>query len=340
MKYKEIALELEREILTGKYKEGEKILGERKIAKIYNVSHLTVNKAISNLVEKGLLKRVYGSGTYVCEIKKSIIERTIGFISDIDPLKHYPFSNSTLEPFYKKNYYLVLFDINQVKILKENLLKFVNERPKAIIIDGYSIFPFEIIDSFPKDTKIIFINRFEYTKKYRASYILSDYEKGGYISAKKLIENGRRKILILSFEIKDGWTSTLYYNGCKKAFDKFGIEKEIYIETGNTLEERYYKILKEEKINGILSFGDFRVIKILNIINELKLKVPEDIEIIGYYNTPWAVLYNLTSVSIKQEKIIEKVIDILENGNNVELYIEPEIIFRKSCPEKRKEVRI
>jgi len=50
------------EIKRGKYKIGDKILGERKIAEKYHVSHMTARQAISLLVEEGILVRKHGEG--------------------------------------------------------------------------------------------------------------------------------------------------------------------------------------------------------------------------------------------------------------------------------------
>ena len=57
-------------IESGELKEGDSIIPERELCNIQNVSRMTVNKAISNLVSDGILYRVQGKGTFVSKQKK------------------------------------------------------------------------------------------------------------------------------------------------------------------------------------------------------------------------------------------------------------------------------
>ena len=54
-------------IRSGDLKEGDALLPEREICREQNVSRMTVNKAINQLVSEGLLYRVQGKGTFVSE---------------------------------------------------------------------------------------------------------------------------------------------------------------------------------------------------------------------------------------------------------------------------------
>ncbi|MCM8818116.1 MAG: GntR family transcriptional regulator [Candidatus Omnitrophica bacterium] len=57
---------------------GERIPGDIELSKSLNVSHITVRKAFSRLIEKGLIERIPGAGTFVKERKKESIPN-IGF---------------------------------------------------------------------------------------------------------------------------------------------------------------------------------------------------------------------------------------------------------------------
>lgn len=69
-KYEEIEKKIEDEIKKGIFKPGEKIPSENEIPAKYNVSKNTARKAIQELLEKGLIYRVQGKGTFVADIKK------------------------------------------------------------------------------------------------------------------------------------------------------------------------------------------------------------------------------------------------------------------------------
>ena len=55
---------VEKDIKSGRYKPGDKIMTESEMAKTYGVSLITVRKAIGSLMEKGLVVRKQGKGTF------------------------------------------------------------------------------------------------------------------------------------------------------------------------------------------------------------------------------------------------------------------------------------
>lgn len=69
--YVQLMEELETSIRNGIYKPGDKIMTEAEMAKEYGVSLITVRKAVGSLMEKGLVVRKQGKGTFVTKPKYS-----------------------------------------------------------------------------------------------------------------------------------------------------------------------------------------------------------------------------------------------------------------------------
>lgn len=61
-----------KEMETGQFLPGEKLTGERQLAKQYGVTRRTVQYALESLAKDGYLQRKQGSGTYV---RKNIVEK-------------------------------------------------------------------------------------------------------------------------------------------------------------------------------------------------------------------------------------------------------------------------
>lgn len=84
-KHKQIKEDIVEDILGGVYEPGDMIPKQSDYAKKYNVSRLTVRKAIDDLVIKGILRTEKGKGTFVQEIatKAYSYRRVAGFSSNV-----------------------------------------------------------------------------------------------------------------------------------------------------------------------------------------------------------------------------------------------------------------
>lgn len=65
--YYQLKNDLISKISEGVWKAGECIASERELCEIYGVSRMTIRQAIGELVQEGILIRLKGKGTYVCE---------------------------------------------------------------------------------------------------------------------------------------------------------------------------------------------------------------------------------------------------------------------------------
>ncbi len=75
--YIQIAEHLKDNIRIGKWKEGDKIPSEKELCEIYNVSRITIRKAIDELVKQNLLYRERGRGTFVTPAENNLDAYTV-----------------------------------------------------------------------------------------------------------------------------------------------------------------------------------------------------------------------------------------------------------------------
>lgn len=73
-KYKEIAEDIRRGILEGKYNPNEQLPLEKEMCQQYNVSRITIKKAVDELVDEGLVIKRRGAGTFVKAFDNSDVE--------------------------------------------------------------------------------------------------------------------------------------------------------------------------------------------------------------------------------------------------------------------------
>ena len=82
--YLKVKEHLIKQIKNGDYKTDQKIPGENELTGIYNVSQITVRKALSELVNEGYLYRLQGKGTFVAKRK---INRMLNLMSFTEEMR-------------------------------------------------------------------------------------------------------------------------------------------------------------------------------------------------------------------------------------------------------------
>ena len=86
------------------------------------------------------------------------------------------------------------------------------------------------------------------------------------------------------------------------------------------------------KNTGVICSQDDRTLPIYQAARLLNWDIPDDIGIIGYFNTPWVDTFfpSLTSVSIKEKEIAKKTSEIIIKNEEKEIIIKPELVVRDS----------
>lgn len=74
-KYLQIENELKQEIISGKFKYGDKFYSEAQLKDKFNVSSITVIRAVKDLVKAGYLVRHQGKGTFISRSRKDKLVR-------------------------------------------------------------------------------------------------------------------------------------------------------------------------------------------------------------------------------------------------------------------------
>ncbi len=78
--YQQLMELIKEQITTGKLKENDRLMTEVELSKVYDVSRITVRKAIELLVEEDILEKCQGVGTFVAGKKLNrIVNNFLGF---------------------------------------------------------------------------------------------------------------------------------------------------------------------------------------------------------------------------------------------------------------------
>lgn len=319
--YREIMDYIENRIHKCELKQNDILQSEFELSKEFGVSRITARKALEELEHKGLIYRIKGKGSFVCD--RSAVQS----ITEVNGSKFnvvalvLPFGSSLgrgmdmiqgmSAALNKSGYYLTIhtshFSSDEEREIINDL---VNDGVSGIILYPFShrknidLINRLILDEYP----IITIDK--YFDALPVSCVLSDNFNGSYIAASHLIKLGHREIVFASdYELESTTSVRDRYLGFCKALKDNSIElKNDNLITIKTLDNEAIlnalqsnnssndslldpirrivdMVLNNKKgYTAIHTLHDYFAIYLLKVALEMGVKVPDELSIVGFDN--------------------------------------------------------
>jgi len=157
-----------------------------------------------------------------------------------------------------------------------------------------------------------------------------DYKQAGYEITKKLIDEGRKNIYMVS-TVRKYMVNDLKEAGYLQAIEEAKLEPKIMRTSGrisiNT--EHFNEYFKGHRVDGVIAVRDSIAISFMNVARDNEVKIPDEIGVCGFQNTKYAMLarpqlscvdvpiYDLGAVGMRlltklmnNEEVIEKVVKL------------------------------
>ena len=354
-KYEAVTGKLREMILSGKFP-GDRLPREEDIVKAFNVSRITILKAMNLLAKEGLLTRVKGTGTFINRGNSTtageIMHRTVVVAMPTSGHYYNKVYNSITDDIQEQNLFPISYNISATDLgnltKMANLNTLLNSPVKGLILDGGG---FWRNPTLLKRTKLhsVFIDYYDWTGKPPQAAVLVDYEYGTYLAAKHLLESGRKNIILVthkntvSIDLTDSHKANhprwMYNSGCQRAIDEFPGTSYRWVDC--TPSDGNFDLLASgiisKKPDGIICGHDYLASKLCAAALHLGFKVPEDIAITGCYDTPWCYesAVPLTSINVKPEEMGKLAVKSLIEKNDEIIYLKPELKIRASSDSSR-----
>jgi len=324
---------------------------EEKLAEKFKVSRGTVRRAISDLVNQGLLYRIPGKGTFVNKKSLSIEKITIFSPWHLHPEPE--IAQNTYEDILLSALRNTIVGRNFSLILKnfeKEEIEFVNvtKESAGIIILNPKRNQKEIVDRISKfSLPSVFIGA--NLRRKDVNYVTVDNRNGTRKAVEYLIKLGHKKIFFIigsgSLNSYDNWER---YEAFKEICEEKKISFEIKILEKANWREEILKFIEEinKKKNfpdGIITPNVTISLYVMEGIKKIKKKIPHDLSLISFDDFPICEHLNppLTTISQPIKLLAEKGFEILlEKINNPEtkpkqIILPTELISRNSCKERR-----
>lgn len=325
------------------------------IAKMANVSKATVSRVINNKPEgvgketrENILRIIEESGFQPSMVARGLVTKktkSLGLIiTDIDN-SFYPQLVRGAEDYANKHGYSLFLcnSANNPEKEKEYIKVFLEKSVDGVILSSSmneTSYHYNILES--KNTPLVALDRCLEGDYYDASVFFNNF-RGAYIAVKYLINNGHKNIAFISGP-KSLVISQNRLRGYKMALEERNIEirEEIIVEGDFQFESGYNRTIElidqGKEFSAIFAGNDLMAIGSIKALKSRNIKIPDQVEIIGFDNVEISKFIEPQLSTIGQPayemgvKGAEQLIKLIE-GKKIEkknIILEPELIIRET----------
>lgn len=281
------------------------------VAKLAGVTPTTVSRVINNrgYISEKTRNKVYGAmdelGYQPNEIARSLTKQKSNTIGVIVPHISHPYFAkliSNLENEASKKDYKIILCNSKEKAEKEKqyLDMCKSNRVAGIILCSGNVESNKINTG---DIPVVLLEKnFEEGKLG----IQCDNYQGGKLATEHLIECGCKKVLhfsgVIDEEMPADNREKAFIDTCIKNSVKYYIKK-FDINTYNQMD--YYEAIKDtiaevKEIDGIFASSDLIAAQVIQVCNELNIRIPQDIKLVGFDDVEISKLTTPTITTIHQ----------------------------------------
>lgn len=334
--------------------DGEILPSESQVAEHFSFSRDTIRRALDQLEKNGVVYRQRGKGTFYKDPKKVKREKKIAVITTY--LSNYIFPqiiSGIEEVVSSKHYTLTLANTdNDPDKERKHLKKIINDQVDGLIIEPTKSAVNKLnMDLYQElnNKKIPYVMLNAYYKSLDPSYaIVNDY-RGAYKAAQYLLQLGHRNIAGIFKQ--DDLQGDIRKKGFLAALKDYQVDLDS-VEIGSYITSQiasypyHYtnKLLnKADRPTAVLCYNDEVAISVIQAILDKKLKIPDDLSVIGFDDSFLAASNNVRLTTVRHPKAelgrhaARLLFNMLEIGVEKPRFLyNPELIVRDSCKELKR----
>jgi DNA-binding LacI/PurR family transcriptional regulator len=363
--YRQVVRYLKARIHDGTYPPRSALPSEKTLTVQLQVSRPTVRHAFQVLIEEGIVERVPGRGSFVTEAIPSSQRKRTGNVALIGPEMRDSFLMRLItgaENVASQNdYHLILCNAGNQIATEQKHLRDLWEGEK---VDGFLIMAADALQPQPvfreflsAGVPMVFVDR--YFDDLGAPFVVSDNRYGGYLATKHLIELGHQEIGFVTrpnlyvssvAERLQGYKMALEeanqaYDCCRvfQGLLPFMSEVQVLEKPSPELAEYDKAAIREFLRSGhqgtaLLACNNVIAVQIIEVCQELELRIPEDIALAAYDDAAVAPLVTPPLTAVRQynhemgARAMAMLVDLL-NRKRIErqVFLPVELVVRQSC---------
>lgn len=247
-------------------------------------------------------------GNAAASAMRSGVSRTVAVIVGDISNPHFAIMIKEIEAQLRKLHYtvLILNTDEEAVVEKQAIVTALNQGVDGILIcptpDGTENIRFLM------ETQVPFVLIGRRLPSISCSYVVCDDEKSGYLATRHLLEQGHRRILFLNGTAHIS-SSQERLRGYRTAFAraKIPVREELIYHVKTTTgkgQNRIFHLLKEHPdCTAVLAFSDLLAWEVLEGLERLGRRVPEDCSVVGFDNVQSKFAFPVAMTTVSSSKI-------------------------------------
>lgn len=334
---RKLASEHLRDLLRREYRPEDRLPTLKQMAEKFKVGVPAVRHAVLRLEMQGYLKSKQGSGIYVTDLSKRLRVKRIGLFGR---LKGHLWEEVARELVAcigtDPTMTMSLIPFNPEMPIEQEIEKLVNriemDELDVLLPVGMGMFlnKRDVFEPVNELVNTIYIyDRPTFKNKSKDGYVICDQLSGYADAVEHLKQIDCREILALTH---DGVGDIEKH--CRECAGKMRMHYLCDSPSIVGYPDRVCDYLKKNpSIDGVLGFGDWRVASILPVLRLSRKRIPHDLALIGFGDTPWGSIIDipLSTVNTRPAELATVTCDMIRRGNYQEQHvIKPRLVVRAS----------
>ncbi len=360
LKHRRISQWIVTSINNGHFKPGDKLPSEHALAEQFDTSRQTVRHATEELVQRGLLARQRGSGTYVCgtAFQDGFAPKRIGVITTYLDDYIFPGIIRGIEDVLTSQGYSISLGITHNRHTDETtcLQRILDDNICGLIVEGTkSSFPSPNLPLFEelrsRGTPMVFLNG--YYREFSQCGVFQDDVSAAKILTEHLLENNHHKFAAI-FKADD-LQGLKRFEGMSLALTEAKIpvdDQRILWFTTEDIPDYFsgemddFVLKRLGDATALLCYNDQIAAAVAELLKRNGRSVPKDISLVSFDNSPLAadVAYGFTSAIYPSVEVGNAAAKLLlrcirDNSLREHVRLESNICYRSSVRNLADEVK-
>ncbi|GGD49179.1 GntR family transcriptional regulator [Paenibacillus nasutitermitis] len=285
----------------------DRIPSGSEFAKLLDVSSITVRKALTELVNEGVIYRVRGKGSFVASKEASVSKPSDYVTFIISGNEMYDSSYMQLikgvQSFLNQQgcKLIIEFVENDVEQERELILKLIQSENRGLLI--YSANP-DSAKEYLKEVRkrsIPFVMLDRFPSGYPVNCITCNNHDGAYEAVEYLIDQGHRNIGFAAYDFHLS-TEVERYNGYLNAMANASLtpNDDILFLQRDLDYSRLLRQIQKGELTALFCVNDRRALEVIEQLTLQGVKIPEQISIMGFDDIESSKFAKVSLSTVKQ----------------------------------------